>query len=339
MGRRKSNVKNKISASITTRASRVKADALNQKRAGRGAWVADIVLTMSGLSMFIFYGDNEVATDLSSSNMRFFEFLVVISVVPWYMGYLLAHFRGQYNLFVRRFVYWIFGIVTVSLVGFLASTMLPYLEGSQDFSGFEAFMTAFGPFMMVLGPLMLVGGMSDAHLIDNPGFQRAEEREAKPSVTFVMLVIGAAFVFMYLIMMFFDPTLGGDTSSWAVVLAIIGGPLAAILLAVPFIYSGKAIRKFDRYNLMGKITSWLVPLLVFGSLVWWNDIVLYQLSGFWEGGEPTPTTIFWSLMLSGVLPFRLVIVIKPPFRWITLVTGLVSMICYFVGVLYAWNAL
>lgn len=296
-------------------------------RNASSSWIADIVLLIYGIILF-FIGRQESSISGLSNEGTSLLFIAVISLIPWYSGYLLHHF-DQYKKWLRQIIQWVFGAIILSLVVFLVITLLPVIDDQKEPTPFQVFIAAFGMFFMVLGPMMMIGGYADALFLDD---NHNDGPVKWPIVTFVMLLITLSILFMIIIIGLFDPTWKGDAGFGVVMLGFFGGPIAAMIVFAPFMLLGNWLEKKDHYRIVPKSLAYLIPLLVFNSLIWWNDIVLKEMSPLWEGHRPDISTIIWSMTLAGIIPFRLLILIKPPFRWIRLLSGTAAIAVYVLGI-------
>ncbi len=289
-------------------------------------WIADAILASFGIFMLL--PGNDVVLTGSDYTLKIIQFLLVISLVPWYMGYLLHHF-DNYPRVLRLIFQWIFGLIVLALIVFLIVSMFPMFSADAEPEGLELFLVSFGMFFTVLGPLMLLGGYSDAKALDNS--RDLTKPIEWPIVTFTILIITLAIFFMIIIVGIFDPKWTGEGSFWIIVLAFLGGPLVAILSIMPFAFLGKYLEKHDTYRVLPRSIAIILPALTFCSLVWWNDLVIYNMSPLFEGGKPTSAQLIWSLILAGIIPFRVVMLFKPPLNWFHLAVGIIALAIYFMG--------
>ena len=273
---------------------------------------------------------------LEDQHITIVQFIAITCLVPWYMGYLIHHFES-YPRTIRLFFQWAFGLIILSLIAFLVVNMMPLFSEDKEPTGIELFLLSFGMFFMVLGPLMILGGLNDAEALDNA--HDLSKPIVWPIVTFSMIIVTLAIFYMILIMGLFDPTWSGNGSAWMVIVAFLGGPLLSILTVVPFALTGKIIEKYDKYRVILKLIAVAIPAMTFYSLVWWNDIVLYDMSSQWADGKPTVLQIILSMFLAGIIPFRIAILFKPPFKWLNLMTGIIAIGIYIVGVIYEYGAI
>lgn len=298
-----------------------------------GGWVADFFLLSFGTAMLI-SGHQKIT--IEDQHITIVQFLAVTCLVPWYMGYLLHHF-DSYSRFVRLFFQWAFAIIIVALIAFLVVNLIPLFNEDKDPTGIELFLVSFGMFFMVLGPLMILGGVSDAQGLDEA--HDLSKPIVWPIVTFTMIILTLAVFYMILIMGFFDPTWSGNGSFWMVIVAFLGGPLLSIVTILPFALLGKVIEKYDHYRILLRVIAFIIPAMTFYSLLWWNDIVLFDMSSTWNDGKPSPQQVIFSMVLSGIIPFRIIMLFKPPFKWLSLAVGLVCIAVYVAGVMHEYGAI
>lgn len=297
--------------------------------------IADLVLIISGLIMLVKPAETNGLEVIPPAEMATM-FIVIITVVPWHMGYLLQQFQS-YSRIIQTITKWVFGIITLALVVFLIINFLPLMEDKDNMSPLENFIFSFGIFFLVLGPMMIMGGYTDGQSIDES--KDPSKPYINPILTAVMGIVALSIVYLILIVGFFDPYWEGNVSFLVILLAFILGPLASILTFIPFFIIGKWLEKNDTKRLVPNIINVLLPLITFQTMIWWNDIVLFNLKGFWEGGSPSVAQILWSMTLAGIVPFRLIMLIKPPFKIYGLLFGILALGLYIYGVLHEYGAI
>lgn len=297
--------------------------------------IADLVLIISGLIMLVKPAETNGLEVIPPAEMATM-FIVIITVVPWHMGYLLQQFQS-YSRIIQTITKWVFGIITLALVVFLIINFLPLMEDKDNMSPLENFIFSFGIFFLVLGPMMIMGGYTDGQSIDES--KDPSKPYLNPILTAVMGIVALSIVYLILIVGFFDPYWEGNVSFLVILLAFILGPLASILTFIPFFIIGKWLEKNDIKRLVPNIINVLLPLITFQTMIWWNDIVLFNLKGFWEGGSPSIAQILWSMTLAGIVPFRLIMLIKPPFKIYGLLFGILALGLYIYGVLHEYGAI
>lgn len=298
-----------------------------------GGWIADFLLLSFGTIMLV-SGHRQIS--LEDQHITIVQFIAVTCLVPWYMGYLLHHF-DSYPRSVRLFFQWAFGIIIVALIAFLMVNLMPLFNEDKEPTGIELFLVSFGMFFIVLGPLMILGGVSDAQGLDEA--HDLSKPIVWPIVTFTMIILTLAVFYMILIMGFFDPTWSGNGSFWMIIVAFLGGPLLSIISVLPFALLGNLIEKYDQYRIVLRIIAFAIPAMTFYSLIWWNNIVLFDMSSTWIEGKPSPQQVIFSMVLSGIIPFRVIMLFKPPFKWLSLVVGLICIGIYVAGVMHEYQAI
>lgn len=271
----------------------------------------------------------------SSSSEIVIMYLGVICLVPWHMGYMFQYFE-TYSKIIQRIIKWSFGFITLGLVVFLIVSMMPLMEDKEQLSSSELFLFSFGLFFLVLGPMMIIGGYVDGASIDES--RQFGRPYFKPIFTGTMGIITLSIAYLILIVGLFDPAWEGNANFLVILMAFILGPLGAIITVIPFMILFKKIEKFDSYRIVPHTLYLLLPVATFQVLIWWNDIVLFQLSPLWDN-TPSVAQIIWSMTLAGIIPFRLLMLIKPPFKLSGLIFGLIALGIYVVGILKSYGSI
>ena len=297
-------------------------------RENKGAFVADLLLILFGILNVAVNKEENSAKELDSEGIVL-HFLIILTVVPWYGGYLLHHF-DSYSKAIRRTLQWILGFVVLSLVVFLVILFFPIMENADNLNSTQSFLVAFGMFFLVLGPLMLIGGYADHRFLDE---DEIKDSIPWPQVTLVMMIIILSILFMILIIGIFDPGWTGEGSFLIVMAGFLGGPLLAVICAVPFVFVGQWIERKDKMRLTFQLLRWLVPLIVFNSLIWWNDIVLNHLASSDSYTKNDLSMVLFSVLIGGILPFRILMTLKPPLRKISIIGGVFSISIYMWSIL------
>lgn len=292
-----------------------------------GSFIADLTLLVSGL--ILISGNKLPEFGLPTAERNSILFLIIISIVPWYMGYLLHYFQG-YPKTIRLIFQWVYALIILALLVFFVINFMSITDIEKNPNQFQSFLIGFGMFFLVLGPMMLIGGIADAAKVDS-----AYDKNSPyvwPEVTFGLILLTFAIFFMILIIGQFDPEFSGNSSFWVVLLAFLGGPLLAVIGAIPFIYIGLWLQRIDVHRILPKIIAILIPLITFTTLIYWNDIVVENMRKIWDLEEMNAMQLFWTLFISGVLPFRIIMLFKPPFSWLYLFAGVTSMALFFYGI-------
>ena len=297
--------------------------------------IVDLVLLFAGVWFFVREGTGSGLQE-ESPNIIIWMFTVVISIVPWYMGYLLRQF-DSYRKWVQSIIKWFFGTTIIALMILMVMSFFPLIESKEAPSNAESFLIAFGMFFMVLGPLMLTGGYVDGKSIDES--RKSDSPYLKLTATIILGMLTAAVVYMILIIGWFDPGWTGKIGFFPVLTAFLGGTLLGAITLAPFIYIGRWLARIDRSRIIPKLLYISLPFLVFNTLIWWNDIVLFNLSPLWENNHPSIANILWSMILAGIIPFRLIMLLKPPIHWTNGLFAVLSVGVYVCGVLHQYGAL
>ncbi len=297
--------------------------------------VADLSLVASGIYSILNVPSAPQGLASSSPTEIVLMYLGVICLIPWHMGYLFQYIEN-FKTTIQKVIKWSFGLITLSLVIFLIVTMMPLMEDKEQLSSGELFVFSFGLFFLVLGPMMIIGGYADGATIDES--RDPSKPYFAPVFTGTMGIIILSIAYLILIVGYFDPTWEGDANFLIILMAFLLGPLGALLTAIPFIILFKRLEKLDKHRLIPHILYIALPIVTFQVLIWWNDIVLLQLSPLWDDA-PSISQIIWSMTLAGIIPFRFIMIIKPPLSIPGIFFGIISIGIYLVGILKSYGAL
>lgn len=301
----------------------------------KGEVIADVVAVLFALYYFFTSQDLSPTPSMSHEDNALY-FIIILTAIPWYGGYLLFQF-DSFNKYLRRVLQWIMAIIILALIVFFILILMPMFENNPNPSAYQVFLISFGMFFLVLGPMMLLGGYNDQEFLNQQASY--DKPIIWPSITMVLFILIIAILFMILIIGHFDPTWEGNAGFGVVMLGYLGGPVIAVILCVPIIYLGKWIEKADKHRIVIKSLQYFFPLVVFSSLYWWNDIVINHIIYNWGVSKPSAALILWSMVLGGIIPFRLLLLTKPPLRVISLFFGFLSSGIYILGVLKSYGAL
>lgn len=287
----------------------------------------DLILFSYGIYQ-LFAGSDVFTLPVYSTNEVAIMLIASLTVLPWYIGYLLLHFENYPNT-IKRLIQWLFGLGMLSLIVFLFVTFIPEVEFMDEQAGFTAFLGAFGMFFTVLGPLMIIAGYADASFLDDN--EDLSKPINWPMVTWSMFMIIGAVSLLILTVGLFQPEQGSWAAIGVILLGFFGGPLVSVLIFGGIGYFFTQIAKGDKNRLLIKGIRFILPLLVINCLIWWNDITLAKIHE-WNNFEPLSIMgIIWSMILCGILPYRIIMLLKPPVNWYYFISGIIALSIYIIG--------
>lgn len=291
--------------------------------------ILPVDLALFAYGLYLLFTDNsafEITT--YQGNESSVMLIIILTVVPWYTGYLIFHFE-KYPAFIRGIAKWLFGAGILSLIIFLIITFVGELAQVENPSGVTYFLSVFGMFFTVLGPMMIIAGYVDNKFLDESDDPSKDIQW--PMVTWVMFMVILAIVFLILTVGIFNPDPDGWGALGVVFLGFIGGTILAMAVVGGIGYVLKEFGEQDKKRYMIKAFKFLFPLIVINCLIWWNDIALGKILE-WNDYAPLSTSnIIWSMTLCGILPFRILMLLKPPVDWHNVIAGIVALSIYVIG--------
>lgn len=251
-------------------------------------------------------------------------YCVVILTLPYYLGYLYVKSSVFYSKPVMKLFQWLFiimvAMVLVNLVRLMTKLDLTDFQPS-DVNGF---MGIFSLFMIVLGPMMCIGGASAARseMID-PGAEKRDKFNSEKFVTIgalFMIVMGIGF------MIYFMGLLPKE-AGWSVIVAFFAGPIAAVIVYGLFIAFLTLLDKIGVYKYLAFVAKNTFPAFIISVLVFWAGVAIYFMKNDFGGadGKLSAGGVIFSVCLSGLVPFRLVLMFNPPWRIVNIISGIISL--------------
>ncbi|MFL5762854.1 MAG: hypothetical protein ACJ77K_02860 [Bacteroidia bacterium] len=291
--------------------------------------LADIVLIL-----FSFFAGNQ----LFSKEGLFFHvqpwqnvamYSIVTLTVPWYLGYIYVRNSAYYGSNVMRLFRWTFVLMTIMiLIHLVRLVFLNDIMGDHP-TGPNGFTAVFAVFLLVLGPMMCMGGALQAR---NEFSEAGEDHNrfdaykmGESSGAFIMIVLGVAF------MIYFLGVLPQDSGPWVVVVAFLGGPLAAVIVFALFVLLMQLLDKIGAYKYLRLLALYTFPFFIISVLVFWSGVAIYFLHNDFgnAGGKISKGAMLFTVCISGLVPFRVIMLFNAPVRLSNLVMGFASLGYFF----------
>jgi hypothetical protein len=255
---------------------------------------------------------------------------VVVLMLPWYLGFVYVRNSAFYGKKTMRVFLWTFILMTlmilVALIRLVISTDWAPTGGAEDEAEFTG---AFSVFLLVLGPMMCFGGANAAYQsFSSEGDDAKKFRPDRFATSGALLVIVLAVAFM---IYFIGES--GD-SAWAVIGAFIGGPLAAVIVYGLFLGLLSMLDNWGLYRRLSVLAQNLFPFLVTAVLVFWAGVAIHFMRSDFQAPQGLSTAeMLFSITVSGLVPFRIVMLFNAPLRIVNIVIGLISL-AFFMGQMY-----
>jgi hypothetical protein len=226
-----------------------------------------------------------------------------------------AGFIAKFLFFITvTGLYFIMIITVVFFNLYIGNTALEYLKSNHELS-----LVIF----VILGfPIML------GYLIGFPAetWKKTNYIIYVPATLyFLMLLISTATFFYH------------SLPLWALFIFITGagGLIVPVYLKTSKKHSGlrkKIENRYLKYRAIRKIwKSILLPLIIIVMFIFWEELVLITMvqTAYNNDIVLNPLIILFSLLLSGILPLRLLALLTPPFKIINIITGILVLYFYF----------
>lgn len=252
-------------------------------------------------------------------------FCVVVLTMPYQFGYLYEKFSEYFPKGIMKVILWVFIlIVFMTLVNLVRLTLaIEDIENPKhNESGFFA---VFAMFMLVLGPMTCIAG----------AVQASSDAKAENSNEFNFERFGAIGAFGMIIlaivfMIIFIGMLPEKYSGWAAVVGMFLGPLAAVLVLLIFMLFMKFLSSVGLYKYLAFFAQNMVPFFVISVLVFWSGVTLHFMYNDFSdiNGKISFGALLFSILISGLFPFRIITMLAPPLRITHLVIGSVTLIVF-----------
>ncbi|HPM76769.1 MAG TPA: hypothetical protein PK961_06740 [bacterium] len=232
--------------------------------------------------------------------------LAIDFFIPWYLGILYKQYRKAPQ-FIRKTVLIIFGFVVFFL----------YIEIPANLYHYKIVSTEMHMMALFIGGLftLIAGGMLGAH--EN---EPVEKDEPSGLGAAVMMSIAPLEIFgIYLAIL-----IGQKVGMFFGVIIWLG---LTVGIALGVIWLSLVIDKLIKMDTGEFLAKWgknlILPFILVTLMCAWTEIYIWPTLRYSQesGGSPDLSYMFFTLILTGLLPLRLIMAFHPPLRLPTLVTG------------------
>ena len=287
-------------------------------------------------ALFVFFSFF-ISGEFFSDNGIFFKmkpwqitalYCAVTLTLPYYLGYIYTRNSVYFSKRVMKIMLWTFVVMLLMVLVYLMRIILQTSDIAEPGHDKNGFFGVFGVFLIVLGPMMCMGGAATAH--NEFSKQDGKEIEFKPenaNVTGALLILVLAIGFMIFILGMFP----GNSSFGVVLLAYIGGPVAAIITCLLLVGFLSLLNKIGIYKYLALIAKNTFPFFIICILVFWSGVAMhFMISDFGNtGGKLSWNAIIFSICVSGLVPFRIISMLNPPWRISNIIIGICTLIYFF----------
>jgi hypothetical protein len=249
-------------------------------------------------------------------------YALVVIAVCWYIGYMLARYKSYYPSAIYKIVGIIFSLAGITLLGYLLALTNPLIldEGNSDKSGSTLGMMA--TFLLVLGPFVGFGGfMTGGEVIkaEAKGKSYAGGSDEMYYGVIFSLMLACAFLVKCCMSDFVQQS--KIEIIWFVLIFLGAGIIGA--LGIGFLMMVKwVLNKIGLYYRLAFILESVFPCVIISALIFWNEIQNQFM------GDLSAHAKLGILIITGVIPFRVILIFNPPLRGINLLIGGASFLFF-----------
>lgn len=252
-------------------------------------------------------------------------YCVVVLTLPWYLGYIYGRNSAFYRPEIIKIFRWVFILMTIMVLVYLVRLLFSTgWEDMENMKGIDEFMGAFAIFLLVLGPMMCLGGAASAYQSFSPdGDESKKFNPDKSANTWALLMLVLAIAFM----IYFTGAFQEKAGDWIIIVAYLGGPIAAVLVFAAFILFLTLLEKIGLYRYLAIIAQNTFPLFIISVLVFWSGIAIhFMISDFGDAeGKISTSAMIFSVLASGLVPFRIIMLFNAPIRMTNIIIGILSL--------------
>jgi hypothetical protein len=222
-----------------------------------------------------------------------------------------------------KFFLWLFIIMTLMILIY----MMRLMYGMGDVDEFKndetGFFAVFATFLLVLGPMMCIGGAATAYSEfskQKDGVTKFDMERNSTVVALLILVLAIGF------MIYFIGLMPQEYSGLAAVIGMFAGPLAAVIVLALIVGFFNLLSMLGIYKYLVLFAKNTFPLFIVSILVFWSGVSLHFMRSDFagSGGHLSWGAIWFSIIISGLLPFRIITMFNPPWRISHIIIGILS---------------
>jgi hypothetical protein len=258
-------------------------------------------------------------------------YCAVLVMLPYFLGYIYVRNSAYFSKDIMKVQRGVFIIITFMVIVNLIRLVLN-IEDFEDLKNDEnSFFALFGMFMIVLGPMMCIVGAMQAEAEFTKSKEDIEkfnsEDVAEKGAMFVLIM---AIGFMIYFIGFFSK----EDSGWGVIVCMLLGPLAAVIVYGIFLAILTLLSWMGFYKYLVIFSRNLSPFVIITILVFWSGVTLHFMHRDFASadGKVPLVAVLFSVILSGLIPFRLIMMFNPPWRLSNILIGTASLIWFFYSI-------
>jgi hypothetical protein len=285
--------------------------------------VFDFLLIL--LSVINFYSiDTGIDSALANSGFVVTIYSLIFLLVPMLLGVYMARLKQAYDGTLMAFIMvsiWIYYlIIAMSLMRSSAIHLSQY--STEEEAGSEVFGAIFILVFMVIGPIC-------GNLLKNR--ETSILNGEKPNGTtlaaiVIVILVTVSVMFFFINLEYIISIVPFESAALNIILGVI---LLIGIITVAIILSsrwGPFLKREKVKNNLQLARSLLLPLLT--SVIFF--FLLKMEYGILDVMDNVSDCDFgckiFVMLVTGIIPFRIIMLIAPPFKWINLITGIIAMI-------------
>ena len=256
-------------------------------------------------------------------------YCIVTLTIPWYLGYLYVRNSVFYNKIILKIFLWIFILMTLMILVQLMRLVLTDDVIGSDLSGKNGFTAVFAIFLLVLGPMMCMGGAmqaDDEFTSKEPESQKFDAGKLAGGGGAFFIIVLAIALMVYIIGLFPE-----NSSFGVIMLGYIGGPILAVIAFALFVGFLQLLDKIGIYKYLRILAINTFPFFIISVLVFWSGVAFYFMHDDFAGasGRISKGAMLFIVMISGLVPFRIVMLFNAPLRLSNIIMGGISLSYFF----------
>ena len=259
---------------------------------------------------------NDAAYFLTISPIIIYGFFLMVSLfMPWYMGVIYARYRTLYGKFFSAFPFMVMVLVVTVLFGIMTTyneALMGHVEVNNRSKAVYYVSGALILFYIIRA--WYIGYKTEKDILSGNAFSIEHEEHIR--FFFISFALSAAFV---LCMLYF----AGEAPSFSHSLLYYFGVVFATFTG-GLLWAYMIIKFMDRLQ-------FLFPIVIISMLICWSGFFETCFTQAFEltGTKDYKDILIILLVFTGVIPFRIVMLLAPPLRGINLLLGIIALVCYF----------
>lgn len=283
--------------------------------------IFDAVMLVFVFILNRFFGPGQIKHTLSPMMITVI-YLIFAYCLPWYMGIIYRQFEGYFQSTGRRVLLAIFGMLVLFI--FIS---IGYCTGKAGVleSNKGGFMIMAGIVLLMMG--CIVGGTY------NPKLESAAEDNEDISLAGFIAIITLSILGFFCGISFIQHwhgTFGFVLDFLTIIMLFLGTAVVCIVLLTVMIYLKAGLIKLKLLKPIMKLKHFLLPFVLTTLLLLFNNLnlqIIKEMVQSITGGSPGLTVII-ALIISGIIPFRIILLLTPPVRLINIGIGAIVFYLY-----------